>query len=426
MFEHEVHKQLLNYMQENDYINLDQSAYLKFHNTQTALHRVTDDWIENICSNLYTGICSLDIKKCFDTIDHNILLEKLSYYGIKNMRLNWFKNYLTNRSQVVRCHGMQSNKEFLSIGVPQGSILGPLLFVIFVNDISQHVHTGTASLYADDTLIYCDGRNADDVNDKLQECIDNVSNWYKRNKIVINASKSCSMLVTSKRRNQINESQILDIDIGDANIENVSTMNYLGVEIDRCLTWDDQVKKVCKTLNFKISKLSRLSKSLNNPTLLKIYNSVIQPSIDYALTVWGVTTGINLNKIQRMQNYAARIITKNFDYVNVRGIELVKQLGWMNVRQRFIYFQNLLMFKSIHGLVPVYLQNNVTLDNEIAQIHTRRHERNLYVPFPQNEFHKKMLFYRGAKTWNELPGNIKDCHEIKRFKLLLKNHIKQT
>ena len=425
MFEHEVHKQLLHYMQVNNYINLDQSAYLKFHNTQTALHRVTDDWIENICSNLYTGICSLDIKKCFDTIDHNILLKKLSYYGIKNMALNWFQSYLTNRSQVVRCNGIQSDKEILNIGVPQGSILGPLLFVIFVNDISQHVHIGTASLYADDTLIYCDGTDANDVKGRLQECIDNVSNWYKRNKIVINASKSCSMLVTSKRRNQVREPQLLDINIGDADIQNVNTVSYLGIEIDNSLTWDDQVKKVCKVLNFKISKLSRLSKSLDNKTLLKIYNSMIQPSIDYALTVWGVTTGINLNKIQRMQNYAARIITKNFDYINVRGIELVKQLEWMNVRQRFTYFQNLLMFKSIHGLVPIYLQNNVTMDNQISQIRTRRHEMNLYVPFPENEFHKNILFHRGAKSWNDLPGCIKDCHEINRFKILLKNHIKQ-
>ena len=119
MFEFQVHKQLLDYMCNNHFINIDQSAYLKFSGTHTALHRVTEDFIDNVCHNVYTGVCALDIKKCFDTIDHNVLLTKLSYYGVTDSALDWFKVYLKDRSQVVRVHGDVSNKGILSMGVPQ-------------------------------------------------------------------------------------------------------------------------------------------------------------------------------------------------------------------------------------------------------------------------------------------------------------------
>ena len=421
VFEIQVHNQLLQYFQENNYINIDQSAYLKYHNTQTALHRVTDDWIDNMCHKLFTGICSLDIKKCFDTIDHEILLRKLEYYGLHNNELSWFKSYLYNRSQIVRCNGKTSDVKTVNIGVPQGSVLGPLLFLIFVNDISQHIYTGTTSLYADDTLIYCDGKNVVDVNTKLQKCIDDVSKWYVGNNIVINASKSCTMLVKPKLNR---DNEMFTVNINEEELENVHTLTYLGVDIDDCMSWNDQIKKTCKNLACKVSKLSRLAKTVPDEILLKLYNSGIQPCIDYAITVWGSTTMSNVNKVQRLQNFAARVIKRNFDFVNTRGIELVKQLGWMNVKQRFLYFQNLTIFKCIHGLAPTHLVNNVTMEIEISNIRTRKHPMNLHVPLPLNETHKRMLFYRGAKSWIQLPSDIKDCYDMRIFKQKLKCYIK--
>jgi hypothetical protein len=151
---------------------------------------------------------------------------------------------------------------------------------------------------------------------------------------------------------------------------------------------------------------------------------VIQPNIDYAISVWGCTSQGNIDKIQRLQNYAARIIEKNFDYINCRGLELVHKLGWMNVRERFFYFQTLLVYKCIYGLAPDYLTNNVTMEIDINGVNTRKHPMNLYLPIPDSEFHKSMLFYRGASCWNDLPGFLKDCSNINDFKRLLKCHIK--
>lgn len=425
IMEIQVHKQLICYMQNNNYINIDQSAYLKHHNTQTALHRVTDDWIDNICNGLFTAVCALDIKKCFDTIDHNILLTKLEYYGIINNEIQWFQSYLSNRQQIVRCNGKVSDVMSINIGVPQGSVLGPILFLIMVNDISQHVHTGTANLYADDTLIYCEGNSVKEVNDRLQECINSVSDWYNGNNIILNASKSNTMLIASRfKLNKNTES--LKITLNNQILPMVSDFKYLGIEIDSNLHWTKHVNKLCKVLGYKLSQLSRLRNNVPSDILRKIYNSGIQPIIDYALTVWGTTINVNINRVQRLQNYAARIISRNFDYINTRGIDLVKFLGWMSVKQRFLYFQILLMFKCIHGHAPVYLLNNITLESEISNVNTRRHPLDLYIPIPVNEFHKKILFYRGAKAWNNLPGEIRNITNFNAFKNKLKHFIKQN
>jgi len=217
----------------------------------------------------------------------------------------------------------------------------------------------------------------------------------------------------------------LDITVNECKTKQVNVLNYLGLEIDEALTWNVYVTKLCRKLSFKISKLARLGKVLHKSILLKIYNSTIQTCIDYAISVWGSTSQYNLDKVQRLQNHCARIIEKNFDYVNVRGLDLVKHLGWMTVRERFYYFQVLLIFKCIHGLAPNYLTNNVIFDFEVSERTTRRHDMNLYLSVPDNEFHKKMLFYNGAKEWNQLPTHLKDCCDISKFKRMLKSHIKK-
>ena len=364
LFESKVHEQLQKYLQLNNYISNDQSAYLKQHNTQTALHRVVDDWIDNICSKSFTGICSFDIKKCFDSIDHSLLLAKMKLYGIRAHELNWFEDYLSDRRQVVRCHNKQSEPKCVSVGVPQGSVLGPLLFVLFVNDISQHVGLATANLYADDTLIYINAESEAEINEKLQGCVDKVSEWYEKNNIIINTDKSCSMIIKSRRSNNY---PVLSISIENCIINQVKTMTYLGLEIDEALTWNQHIMKLCRKLSFKISRFARLSRSLPKNVLIKVYNSSIQPCIDYVISIWGSTSQSNLDKVQRLQNHAARIVENNFDYINTRGMDLVMKLNWMNVRERFFYFQTLLIFKCIHGFAPVYLTNNVLFDFEISK-----------------------------------------------------------
>ena len=153
-----IRTQLVDYLDEHSFITPDQFAYLKGHSTQTCLHRVIDDWLENVNEGQITGMCMLDIAKCFDTIDHDLLLKKLSLYGIKNVEFEWFKSYLHQRKQAVLCNGQLSSFVDISSGVPQGSVLGPFLFLLFINDISNFAANGCLiNLFADDTIIYTSG-----------------------------------------------------------------------------------------------------------------------------------------------------------------------------------------------------------------------------------------------------------------------------
>ena len=415
-----VQKQLLHYLLSNDLIVADQSAYRPQHNTQTALHRVVDSWIDNVCDGLLTGVCFLDIRKCFDTINHELLKEKLSYYGVTGAEYGWFSDYLNNRCQVVFHNQELSNKNDVTIGVPQGSVLGPTLFMLFINDISQSSNVGVCNLYADDTIVYCQGNSVNEVQEKLQVCVSQLNGWYKNNKLSVNTSKSEVMVITSKRKIIADD---LDNEIDGVILNYVECANYLGMKIDCHLSWNEYVNKLCANVAAKLGKLRRLKDIISSQILYKIYITAVQPCIDYAISVWGQTNEYNIYKIQRLQNFAARLITNNFDYVNCRGIELVKMLKWMNVKERCQYFTINLMFKCIHGLAPSYLANNVTMKFDVNGINTRSHPMDVYIPYVSSQLGERSFQYIGAKLWNMLPSSLKDVYDFNDFKFKLRNFI---
>ena len=345
----------------------------------------------------------------------------MSFYGFKDHASKWFQSYLYRREQIVSCQNQLSGKCQLQIGVPQGSVLGSLLFLIYVNDINRHVH---CNLYADDTLIYCTGSNIVELKTNIQKCVTDVHEWYELNKLVINTSKSNVMLLTTRQMLSHMTDTDLNVHIGNHELLQCNNIKYLGVDIDNVLSWDIQTDSISKKLVFIISRLSRLKPVLPSHMLMYIYTSIIQPKIDYAISIWGYTTAHNINKVQRLQNRAARILTGNYDYVNTRGIDLVKTLGLMNVSQRRDYFMIMLMFKSIHGLVPNYLCDEITMQRDIAERTTRSTiDNNVHVPHITLECCKNAFAYRGPVLWNALPENIKKCESLNGFKQCLKLHV---
>ena len=424
IFEKEIKQHVMGYLEVNNLITSDQSAYRNQHNTQTALHRVVDDWLDNISDGNLTGVCSFDITKCFDTINHAILLKKMYFYGFNYHTSKWFQSYLNKREQIVSCRNQLYGKCQLQIGVPQGSVLGPLLFLIYVNDINRHVHLGSCNIYADDTLIYCTGNNITELKYNIQKCVTDVHEWYESYKLVINTSKSNVMLLTTRQMLSNIGDTALNVFIGNHKLPQCNSIKYLGVDIDNVLSWNLQTDSISKKLVFIISRLSRLKPVLPSQTLMYIYSSIIQPKIDYAISIWGYTTAHNINKVQRLQNRAARILTGNFDYVNTRGIDLVNNLGLMNVTQRRDYFMLIMMFKSIHGLVPDYICDEITMQRDITVRTTRSTvNNNVHVPHIILECCKNAFAYRGPVLWNALPENIKKCETLNCFKKCVKLHV---
>ena len=209
-----------------------------------------------------------------------------------------------------------------------------------------------------------------------------VHEWYESKKLVINTSKSNVMLLTTRHMLSNMRDTALNVFIGNHKFPQCNSIKYLGVDIYNVLSWNLQTDSISKKLVFLIiSRLSRLKPVLPSQMLMYIYTSIIQPKIDYAISKWGYTTAHNINKVQLLQNRAARILTGNFDYVNTRGIDLVKTLGVMNVTQRRDYFMIIMMFKSIHGLVPDYICDEITMQRDITVRTTRSTvNNNVHVP----------------------------------------------
>lgn len=416
-----VQGQLMTYLLTHNLISLDQSSYRQYHSTTTAIHRIVDDFIENINDGMLVGTCFLDVQKCFDTISHNILRAKLGWYGISDKELNWFINYLQNRSQIVSSQGRVSKKFQLNIGVPQGSVIGPMLFMLYVNDLNQNINTGACNMYADDTVLYCTGKTITELQTNVQCSLNKVANWFTDNQLVINQSKTEVMVVKSKYK-QVSDT--LDIYLFEKKLNQVECSKYLGLNIDGNLTWNAYVNELCRKIGCKLSQLKRIRNTVSQSVLLTIYNAGIQPCIDYAISVWGQTSNYNISKIQRLQNFAARLILNNFDYINFRGQDLCKSLNWMIVRERCKYFTILLMFKCIHGLAPAYLCDQITMLIEVNNRCSRSHDMNVYIPMPRSELSKMSFNYIGATFWNALPNNLKECHTLDQFKYILKCFIK--
>ena len=241
-----------------------------------------------------------------------------------------------------------------------------------------------------------------------------VHKWYESNKLVFHTSKTNVMLLITRQMLSNMRDTALNVFIGNHKLPQCNSIKYLGVDIDNVLSWNLQIDGISKKLVFI---MSRLKPVLPSQMLMYIYTSIIHPKIDYAISIWGYTTAHNINKVQRLQNRAAIIWTGNLDYVNTRGIDLVKTLGLMNVSQRRDYFMIIMMFKSIHGLVPDYICDEITTQRDITVRTTRSTvNNNVHVPHIILESCKNAFAYRGPVLWIALPENIKKCKTVNCFK----------
>ena len=235
IFEKAVCNQLMEYLNLHSFITPMQSAFITKHSTQTALHKVTDDLLESIDENLVSALCFFDIGKCFDCIPHDGLLFKLSKYGITGVELKWFHSYLTNRMQYTIFKDEKSTATTLTSGIPQGSALGPCLFLLFVNDLVCAIKNSIINIYADDTHIYVNDENVITASRKLQEDINNVAQWFHKNKLSISIEKTFTMFVGSKQRlGRIGEMPKMYLQ-GQL-LANKTSAKYLGLIIDQHLT----------------------------------------------------------------------------------------------------------------------------------------------------------------------------------------------
>ena len=206
------------------------------------------------------------------------------------------------------------------------------------------------------------------------------------------------------------------IDICYRGEELVENAKYLGMSINSDISWDFHVQRLCQNMYYHLSLLRRLRPIFPKDLLLQVYKSYIQPRLDYGITLYACSTQKNIDLVQRVQNHAARLITGNFDYINCRGIDLIKSLNLYTIRERRDYFLTILMLKAIHGIAPTYLSDRIVMNFDVNGYDTRGSDMDLYLPTLHKESYRNSFMYMGGKLWNELPEFVQNSRNIESFK----------
>ena len=291
IFEKVVHIQISSYFKDNRLFYESQYGFRDEHSAELASMELIDR-VMNSFEKKYSPLAIyMDLSKAFDTLDHKILLHKLEYYGIKNTELNWFKSYLGNRTQFVEIENTQSNYQTITTGVPQGSVLGPLLFLIYMNDIEEASTALNCILFADDST-FMNTINTVFPNQKIDcvfeqnmnEELDKIYNWLAVNKLSLNVSKTKFMIFhTPGTKFDYNP----QIQINGKILERVQNFDFLGLTINENLSWKPHEDKIANKLSKYSGILSRLKHYLPPNILKTIYCSIIQSNLNYAILAWG-------------------------------------------------------------------------------------------------------------------------------------------
>ena len=417
-----AHKQLHDYVIKYGLLNKVQFGFRPGHSTGAALGCMVDDWSHSIDIGRVIAAIFVDLKRAFDTVDPSVMSLKLRRKGVSDLALKWFHSYLTNRNQQVDVRGTTSNNEQLSHGVPQGSILGPLLFLIYIDDIVDVIKNGDIVMYADDTTLYVSGTSLHDVQNKLQEDVNALKHWIEDNRLHLNAEKTKLMVIGSRQRLRICNNESIHIEYDGKVIERCFTIKCLGVIIDENILWHDHVKSVCKKVFAGLAVLRRVRPFVDDNILNLLYMCLVQSQMDYCCEIWGNRFNSHIELITKLQKRAARLILKCNMFTSSK--EMFSKLKWMPFKQRVQYFKCLFVFKCINNLSSEFYAD---IFKPISEIHGRdtrsSSNNNLAIPKCRTEYYNHALRCSGSVLWNDLPTEFKQKCSLESFKIMLKKHL---
>ena len=414
ILEKHIYEQIYGYFTRNGILHQNMHWYRRNRSTQTALLQMYDRWVYAASQGQVSGSVLLDLSAAFDLVPPSILLKKLEIYGLEPDYLCWIQSYLTGRQQCVWIDHRASSFLHCEVGVPQGSNLGPLFFLLFVNDLSFNLECDMEQ-YADDSTLSATGSTIEEINDKLTYNCQIVSKWMESNQLKLNADKTHILTLGTDRRLQIPGNKVTVVMDGvtlEESAEKVETL--LGCQIQANLKWHLQVKELKSRLRKRLVGLNYIKFILPFHTRKAVSDGMFNSILVYCLPLFGGCGTQEVKELQVLQNKAVRIVTHS--PLRAGREEMFDQLGWLSVKQLILYHSLLSVYRIRSSQEPEYLASRLSREN--------RHG-NIILPKTNLSLYRNSFAYRAASDWNRLPQGLRQIRILKNFKKELKSWIKR-
>ena len=416
-------EQIQAYLTANDlYSNL-QSAYRKHHSTESALLCVMNDLLLAADKRKDAVLVLLDLSAAFDTIDHTILLNRLnSQYGITGTSLSWFESYMRGRQQAVKIGDTLSAFHELTCGVPQGSVFGPQIFMMYTAPLENIIkaHQVEGMFYADDSQLYVtfDAANKSVNLANLEDCVKDIKAWTIENKLSLNDDKTEVLHICSRYA----ETDVVGgIRVGTTDVSIAPEAKNLGVVVDKNLSLSSHVNQICKKACLAIRKSGRIRKYLDKESAEKLVHASVSSQLDCGNSVLFGLPEFQLAKLQRLQNTAARLVTLTKRQEHISPI--LHDLHWLPVKSRILYKLLLITFKALHGLAPSYIRELVVTKDPVRSLRSNAAPQLHRQSVNTVTYGQRAFTYAAPELWNRLPPHIRNASSLANFKKQLKTHL---
>ncbi len=407
IFEKIVSKRLVTFLEKNDILYRHQYGFRKDHSTIHPIIQLLNHIADNndkTTKDLTVSVF-LDLSKAFDTIPHSALLKKLDHYGIRGITNTWFKSYLSDRVQFLNFNGTKSSNQPVNCGVPQGSILGPILFIIFINDLHYASNLDLLS-FADDTTVYASGYQINELIEFMNMELENIFHWFCANKLQLNTSKSRYIIFGPPRglplhltRELMINNEIID------RIQNTGgekSIKFLGIHLDEHLTWDCHTSYICKRISQSLYIINRVKHFLPYRALRTLYFSLVHSYINYGFQIWGNSQ--HIGKLFLLQKRAIRTINKSPYRSHTEP--LFKSSMVLKVEDLYKAEVVLFMYKFHNNLLPIsFTDFHISKSSSMSMV--TRQSGQMLMDRPRTNFSSRLPKHNFPKIWNSIDTNIK-------------------
>jgi hypothetical protein len=410
-------KRLLAFIDEHSILYKYQFGFRPKYSTNMAIHLLVDKIVSCLDKGENLVGVALDFRKAFDTVDHLILLKKLEAYGVRGNAYDWFASYLARRTQYVEINHTRSSALEIKCGVPQGSILGPILFLIYINDLPFSSKL-MPIIFADDTNVFLGGKSINQCIETINIEMNNLIKWIQCNRLSLNVTKT-NYIIFSKSK--VLSANLLPLTINNTVIDRVYSLKFLGIVIDDKLSWSEHIKYIRGKISRSIGMLSCARKNLDRKTLIQLYYAFIYPYLSYCIDVWGHCSQQLFFSVFKTQKRALRIIS--FSKRLAHTEPLFKSFEILPLQAIYILALSKFMYKFYFRLLPSVIDELFQSNNSVHSVPTRQ-QNLLHVPHVISETSRKSIRVRGVSTWNRLAQNINiNSFSFNKFTRIMKDKL---